>query len=164
MQPLPARHFGVGFLFAGRSPLPHGSLGSSDQEEEEGAGRACWCLYELEPTGIFTRWEARAIGEACERAEALLDQECRPMMGLAEAQRAAVHVMDTVLDGVNGSANDAERRVELAVLTRQDDGHVILRRLSSEEVAALREQVKNRRGLTAGPPPPPSSSKEEEGE
>ena len=79
------------------------------------------------------------------------------MMGLAEAQRAAVHVMDTVLDGVNGSANDAERRVELAVLTRQDDGHVILRRLSSEEVAALREQVKNRRGLTAGPPPPPWS-------
>lgn len=170
---LPARHFGVGFLLAGPEKgyaSPGCSLSPLDQvkgrkEKDKGKGLSssgpappAWVLYEMGPSGLFLRWEARAIGEGSERAEALLERLYKPGMSLEEAKRLAVHVADSVLfeeEGKGGERrkDDEEEEdgrplgLEMAVLARDDEGNPRLTRLGAGEVKRLRQQVAETMGL-----------------
>lgn len=163
---LPARHFGVGFLLAGpetgyASPgcsLSPAELLQGDERDDVDVDRPAppaWALYELGPSGLFLRWDARAIGEGAERAEALLERLYRPGLPLEEAKRLAVRVCDAVLDEEGGKGDgdgdgDGVERppvLEVAVLARDAEGIPRLTRLASEEVRRLRAEVAEAMGL-----------------
>lgn len=177
---LPARHFGVGFLLAGPEAgyaSPGCSLSPADvllpergseAEREAGGGSdgpapPAWVLYEVGPSGLFLRWDARAIGEGSEKAEALLERLYRPGLPLEEAKRLAVRVCDAVLyqeerdggeeekdneeEGGAGGGGERPPSLEMAVLARDARGNPRLTRLAPEEVKRLRDQVAEAVGL-----------------
>jgi 20S proteasome alpha/beta subunit len=141
VQPLPARHFGVGFLFAGYEPGTDPTEGLSN--------KTCWSLYELDPTGIFVKWDARAVGDASERAEAMLNSEYRQGLSLPEAKKVALHIMDTILDVGAGTPSKA---VEMSCLTRSKDGSLSFSRLTDDDIARLRTELTTGMGLVAPEP------------
>jgi len=162
---LPARHFGVGFLLAGPElgyASPGCTLSPSSRSSRTAPVTAppAWVLYEMGPSGLFLRWEARAIGEGSERAEALLERLYRPGLSLEEAKRLAVQVCDSVLydqdqeEGGGGRSAEEEEdekgqhpRLEVAVLARDAKGDPVLTRLEPAEVERLRAQVAEEMGL-----------------
>ncbi len=163
---LPARHFGVGFLLAGpelgyASPgctLSPNSGSSSSSSTAPATAPPAWVLYEMGPSGLFLRWEARAIGEGSERAEALLERLYRPGLSLEEAKRLAVQVCDSVLydqeeEGVGRRVEEEEDEkeqhpnLEVAVLARDAKGDPVLTRVEPAEVERLRVQVAEAMGL-----------------
>lgn len=117
---LPARYFGVGFLFAGpltasRAPTPVDEMnegdnpasstdvGTSRPTKEASSTYPPWTVYEMGPSGLFVRWSARAIGERGDRAEALLESRYRPGLTLEDCQRLAIHICDSVMEDSSSS-------------------------------------------------------------
>lgn len=176
---LPARHFGVGFLLAGpvtgyASPgcslspadllLPERETGmeaggSGSRSGSGGPAPPAWVLFEMGPSGLFLRWDARAIGEGSEKAEALLERLYSPDLPLEEAKRLAVRVCDAVLyqegrdegeeakEDEGGGGDERPPSLEMAVLARDARGNPRLTRLAPEEVQRLRDQVAEAMGL-----------------
>lgn len=173
---LPARHFGVGFLFAGPEveceapallePLVEG--GREGEEMRKDGVYPPWVVYEMGPSGLFVRWSARAIGEGGEQAEALLEARYRPDMSLEACKRLAVQVCDTVLAASSPSAplpssftarqEETIENLEMACLTRDGNGRPFLKRLSDEELRQLRGRVSETMGLVEATTTTTSSS------
>ncbi|HDP73823.1 MAG TPA: archaeal proteasome endopeptidase complex subunit alpha [Candidatus Woesearchaeota archaeon] len=72
-----ARPFGVSLLIAGYDAEPR--------------------LYETDPTGIYFRYLARAIGEHEEEAEKILQKEYKQGMGFEEAVKFSLSIMKKLL-------------------------------------------------------------------
>ena len=159
---LPARHFGVGFLFAGPElaceapallqPFVEGGREGGKEEGREGGVYPPWVVYEMGPSGLFVRWSARAIGEGGEQAEVLLETKYRPEMTLEECKRLAIQVCDSVLTVSSNERQEQQQQhlvenLEMACLTRDGQGRPCLQRLSDEEVRQLRGRVSETMGL-----------------
>ena len=162
---LPARHFGVGFLFAGpevacEAPAllpPFVEGGKEDEGGREERIYPPWVVYEMGPSGLFVRWSARAIGEGGEEAEALLEARHRPDMSLEACKQLAVQVCDTVLAASSPSAPPSSsssarqeeniENLEMACLKRDGNGRPFLQRLSDEELRQVRGRVSETMGL-----------------
>ena len=141
-QGTPARHFGVGFLFAG-----------SEQGGESGLTNP-WVVYEMGPSGMFLRWGARAIGDEADRAETFLESAYRPDLSMEACKRLAMRVCEHVLMGSDGQTG----AIEMATLGRDEKGQPVFDRLSEKEIDEIRAMV-----LSEGSIVKSSSSEEEEG-
>lgn len=71
-------------------------------------------LYQTDPTGNYSAWNAYAMGESQEIADSTLKASWKDTMTLHEAQLLAVKVMAKTGDTVTPSAD----RIELATLTK----------------------------------------------
>ena len=98
---VPSRPFGVALLLAGC--------------DEEGPQ-----LYNTDPTGTFTKWDARAIGSGSEGASNALQEEYNPNMTLDEGLVLALKVLKQVMEEKVSLTN-----VEVATVTRADGFKVL---------------------------------------
>jgi 20S proteasome subunit alpha 5 len=105
-----ARPFGVALLVAG--------------VDEKGPA-----LFHTDPSGTFTRYEAKAIGAGSEGAQTALEERYNKSMKLHEAQTIALEVLRQVMEEKLNSTN-----VELAIVTPQSGKFTILKRDELEAV------------------------------
>lgn len=96
-------------------------------------------LYHTDPSGTFSRFEAKAIGAGSEGAQAQLQEHYNKSMTLREAQQLAFDVLKQVMEEKINPQN-----VEMAVITpapegqgNMQDGFGTFRMLSSEENEAI---------------------------
>jgi len=90
-----ARPFGVALLVAGI--------------DENGPS-----LYHADPSGTFTRYEAKAIGAGSEGAQSSLEEQYNKSLTLKEAQKIALEVLKQVMEEKISSTN-----IELATVTTE---------------------------------------------
>lgn len=88
-----SRPFGVALLIAG--------------VDELGAH-----LYFADPSGTFTKYKAKAIGSAAEAAQNTLQDEYKPEITVAEAEKLAIKILKEVMEEKINSVN-----VQLASVT-----------------------------------------------
>ncbi len=91
-----ARPFGVALLVAG--------------VDEKGP-----VLYHTDPSGTFTRYEAKAIGAGSEGAQTYLQEHYNKSMKLHEAQKLALEVLKQVMEEKISATN-----VEVGIVTVRD--------------------------------------------
>jgi len=92
-----ARPFGVALLVAG--------------VDEKGP-----VLYHTDPSGTFTRYEAKAIGAGSEGAQTYLQEHYNKSMKLHEAQKLALEVLKQVMEEKISATN-----VEVGVVSTRDN-------------------------------------------
>lgn len=100
-------------------------------------------LYELEPSGMFLRWSARAMGQGMEQAEALLEKDYQGEGStLQDCLKVALHIMDTVHTDTNTSTNtNGSRPLEVAKLVVGEDGKPRLENISEQEISRARREL-----------------------
>jgi len=112
-----ARPFGVALLIAG--------------VDEKGPA-----LYHTDPSGIYTKYAATAIGAGSEGAQTALREQYNKSMTLAEAQKLALEILKQVMEEKINSTN-----VEMAVvstktkefrLSTSDELDAIIKTLSAD--------------------------------
>jgi 20S proteasome subunit alpha 3 len=133
------RPFGVAFLFAG-------------YDETHG-----FQLYQSDPSGNYSGWKATVIGANNQAGKSLLktdygskkdssgdemktDEAAGPeieMPNVAEACRLAVKVLNKTMDGAVASPE----KLELFIMTLDDDGKCVHKTLSEEEAKAVIAEV-----------------------
>lgn len=86
-------------------------------------------LYHCDPTGSYTKYEAKAIGAAAEGAQATLQERYHTAMSLAEAKKLAMEVLKNVMEEKINSEN-----VELAVLDAESGRYLVA---DKQELQAL---------------------------
>jgi 20S proteasome subunit alpha 5 len=105
-----ARPFGVSLLIAG--------------VDETGP-----VLFQTDPAGTYTQYEAKAIGEGCEGAQITLQEQYNRSLTVPEAQKIALEVLKQVREKKITSTN-----VELAVITVAEPE---FRFCTTEEIEAI---------------------------
>lgn len=143
-QGTPARHFGVGFLFAGprsgREAAP--ITPSSSTTNDHRTSIPPWVIYEMGPSGMFLRWDARAIGAGSDRAESFLESYYQPGLSLEACKRLAVQVCEQHVLTTGGT-------IEMATLTRDAKGQAVFERLNEKEIEEIRQMVASEGGLVS---------------
>lgn len=105
-----SRPFGVAFLIAG--------------VDDTGPQ-----LYHTDPSGTFTKYKAKAIGQGSEGAQATLLEEYSPAMTLKEAQILALSILKQVMEEKINSIN-----VEIAIVRSNTKKYQVL---SKDEIQNL---------------------------
>merc|ERR1712137_1068175 len=90
------------------------------------------CLYHTDPSGTFTRYQAKAIGAGSEGAENALKEHYHASMALHEAQTLALKILKQVMEEKLSGIN-----VEMAVVLASD------RKFSVIDKAELETMVEN---------------------
>lgn len=72
-------------------------------------------LYQTDPAGIFTEYQARAIGSAAEGCQKRLEQEYEAGMTLQEAQDLSIDVLKDAMEEKMNKNN-----IEIALITKKD--------------------------------------------
>lgn len=98
---MPSRPFGVALLIAG--------------VDDKGPQ-----LYNADPTGTFSKWDARAIGSGAEGASNALNEEYNADMSLDDALALALKILKQVMEEKVEVGN-----VEVATVTK-DDGYKLV--------------------------------------
>jgi 20S proteasome subunit alpha 3 len=114
------RPFGVAFLFGG-------------WDRHYG-----FQLYQSDPAGNYSGWKATAIGSNSQSAQSMLKTEYDEKMSLEEAKQLAVKLLSKSMD----SANPTAEKIEVATLTRTDDGKLHQVTLLASEVETLIQATK----------------------
>jgi len=121
-----ARPFGVALLVAG--------------VDEKGPS-----LYHVDPSGVHTRYEAKAIGAGSEGAQTALEERYNKSLKLHEAQTMALEVLRQVMEEKLNSTN-----VEMAVVTPQtgkfrmlkrDELEGIIKTLKADDMTQARQKA-----------------------
>ncbi len=90
-------------------------------------------LYQTDPSGTFSRYDAKAIGSGSEGAQTNLQDQYNKSMTLAEAQLLALSTLKQVMEEKISSSN-----VEIAVVTAAEKQ---FRLLSVAELDAIVAQL-----------------------
>lgn len=86
-------------------------------------------LYHSDPSGMYTRFQAKAIGAGSEGAQTTLQDQYHASMTLAEAKKLALEILKQVMEEKVNAVN-----VELAVVTTEE---AEFRICESSEVEAI---------------------------
>ncbi len=113
------RPFGVSFLYAGWDKH-HG-----------------FQLYHSDPSGNYAGWKATAIGNNHSQAEIVLKSDYKDDMDVDACLKLAVSVLGKAMDTAVPSAE----KVEFATVTMDENGKVVQKILTNEEVTALLKSV-----------------------
>eukprot|EP00450_Noctiluca_scintillans_P039277 CAMPEP_0194478384 /NCGR_PEP_ID=MMETSP0253-20130528/1846_1 /TAXON_ID=2966 /ORGANISM="Noctiluca scintillans" /LENGTH=250 /DNA_ID=CAMNT_0039317465 /DNA_START=25 /DNA_END=777 /DNA_ORIENTATION=+ len=113
------RPFGVSFLIAG-------------YDDQHG-----YQLYRTDPSGNYGGWKAHAIGQNNNTADQILRQDWNEGMDLKAALDLAAKVLVKTMDAATPNAE----KVELATLTRDDQGKCRITYCNAETVGALLEKA-----------------------
>lgn len=111
------RPFGVSFLLAGWDPIHN------------------YQLYQTDPSGNYSGWKATVIGSNNQAGKSLLkseygdESEGGTMPTVEEALKLAIKVLNKTMDGTLASSE----KVELFVMTREEELDECVRRILSEE-------------------------------
>jgi len=94
-------------------------------------------LFHTDPSGIYTQYQAKAIGAGSEGAQQQLQEQYNKSMKLHEAQKLAFDILKQVMEEKINSTN-----VEMAVITpvpggNAVDGFGVFRILTKEENATI---------------------------
>ena len=109
------RPFGVSFLFAG-------------WDEHFG-----FQLFQSDPSGNYSGWQARAIGSNSKAAESLLKDEYKEDIDLEAAKMLALKVLSKTMDTTAPTVD----KIEFATVTLDANGKVCYHVLTKEELAKL---------------------------
>ena len=109
------RPFGVSFLFAG-------------WDEHFG-----FQLFQSDPSGNYSGWQARAIGSNSKAAESLLKDEYKEDLDLEAAKMLALKVLSKTMDTTAPTVD----KIEFSSVTLDADGNVVYHVLTKEELAKL---------------------------
>jgi len=111
------RPFGVSFLFAG-------------WDRHFG-----FQLYQSDPSGNYGGWKAKAIGANHQSAQSILKSEYKTAeeTTLDEALMLAVKVLSKTMD----TTQPTPEKMEMATVTKKDDGTVVYHVLDKQEMEAL---------------------------
>ena len=109
------RPFGVGFLLAGWDDLYN------------------FQLYQTDPSGNYSGWKATVIGQNNQAGKSILKKEYVENESIAKNLRLAVKVLLKTMD----STTPSPERVDLSVVLRDADGHVIHQVIPESEVRSF---------------------------
>mmetsp|Transcript_20340 Transcript_20340/g.39960 ORF Transcript_20340/g.39960 Transcript_20340/m.39960 type:complete len:246 (+) Transcript_20340:272-1009(+) len=110
---VPSRPFGVALLLAG--------------VDERGPQ-----LFYTDPSGSFSKWEAKAIGSGAQGATNALQEEYNPNMSLDDGLELCLKILKQVME-----EKIEVKNVEVAVVTKQDGFKVIGEEQLSELIARV---------------------------
>jgi len=94
-------------------------------------------LFHADPSGTFTKYEAKAIGAGSEGAQTELEEQYNKSMTLFEAQKLALEVLRQVMED-----KISETNAEIAVVVKNDEGKGEFKIVGSEDLKNILEQLK----------------------
>mmetsp|Transcript_12920 Transcript_12920/g.11709 ORF Transcript_12920/g.11709 Transcript_12920/m.11709 type:complete len:259 (+) Transcript_12920:57-833(+) len=115
------RPFGVAFLFAGYDEL----LGFQ--------------LYQSDPSGNYSGWKATVIGQNNQAGKSILKTDFKIDNTLSNNLQLAVKILLKTMD----STTPTPDRIEISSLTKDEDGNIVHRFITDDEVAKLIQQIQS---------------------
>lgn len=115
-----SRPFGVSFMYAG-------------YDDVRG-----FQLYNSDPSGNYGSWKAHATGKGSVNAISTLKNEYQQECSLKDALILAAKVLGKSMDTTTPNSE----KFEIAIITKNDQGHVIQRRVEGAELQKILEEAK----------------------